>query len=331
MGASVILSLLTFIAFFSAIWGAYWFLVVRPEQQASAAVMHRLRGQKGATAAVRRQLERQVRALSSIPSFDALLTRGEARTASLQLLIDQSGANIKLGTLLLSSALVAVLVLVAALWILAGLDSVFLVPLVLAAAALAAYAPFEVLKVMRGRRMRKFEEQFPEALDLMARALRAGHAFTTGIEMVADELPDPVGREFRLLYEQQNYGMEMSEALRAFAERLMLLDARFFVTAVLIQRESGGNLAEVLDKLAGVIRDRYKVKRQMRVVSAHGRVTGWILVGLPPALFLVMTAMNPDYRTTMFGTALGAQMLWGALVLQVTGTLIIRKIVNTEY
>ena len=109
-----------------------------------------------------------------------------------------------------------------------------------------------------------------------------------GIEMVADELPAPVGPEFRLLYDQQNYGLAMPEALHQFAQRVMLLDARFFVTAVLIQRESGGNLAEVLDKLAGVVRDRHKVKRQMRVVSAHGRITGWILVCLPPVLFLVM-------------------------------------------
>lgn len=324
-------ALLTFIVFFGGIWGAYWFLVARPEQQASGVVMHRLRGKKGATRVVRSQLERQARALSSIPSFDALLKRRETQTASLQLLIDQSGTRLTMGTLLLSSAVLAALVLVAVLWLFPESNWNFLVPLALVAAGLAAFVPFAVLKGMRGRRLRKFEEQFPEALDLLARALRAGHAFTTGLEMVADELPAPVGLEFRLLYEQQNFGMPMPDALRAFAERLMLLDARFFVTAVLIQRESGGNLAEVLDKLASVIRDRYKVKRQMRTVSAHGRITGWILVGLPPVLFVVMAVMNADYRATMFGTTLGVQMLWGALILQVMGTLIIRKIINTEY
>ena len=327
----MILPLLTFIVFFSAIFGAYWVLVMRQEQQASGAIMRRISGRRGVNAAVRTQLERQTRALSSNPSLNALLKQGEARTAPLQLLIDQSGSRITLGRLLLSSAVLAVLVFVAVLWIASGLNLVFLVPLALAAAALAAFIPIAVLKVMRGRRVRKFEAQFPEALDLLARAMRAGHAFTTGIEMVAEELPAPVGPEFRLLYEQQNFGMSMPDALRAFAARLILLDARFFVTAVLIQRESGGNLAEVLDKLAGVIRDRFKVKRQMRVVSAHGRITGWILVCLPPTLFLVMTILNPEYRTTMFGTTLGVQMLWAALGLQVIGTLIIRKIINPEY
>lgn len=327
----MILSLLTFIVFFSGIFGAYWVLVMRQEQQASGAIMRRLERKTGVNAAVRTQLERQTRALSNSPSFNALLKQTEAWTAPLQLLIDQSGARITVGRLLVSSAVLAVLVFVAALWIASGLNPGFLVPLALAAAALAAWIPFAVLKVKRGRRMRKFEEQFPEALDLLARAMRAGHAFSTGIEMVAEELPAPVGPEFRLLYEQQNFGMSMPDALHGFAARLILLDARFFVTAVLIQRESGGNLAEVLDKLAGVIRERFKVKRQIRVISAHGRITGWILVCLPPALFLGMTMMNPEYRATMFGTTLGVQMLWGALGLQVIGTLIIRKIINPEY
>ena len=130
----------------------------------------------------------------------------------------------------------------------------------------------------------KFEEQFPEAIDLLARALRAGHAFTTGLPMVADEMPDAGRQEFKLLYDQQNFGMPLRDAMKGFAERIPLLDARFFVTAVLTQRETGGNLVEVLDNLASVIRDRFKVKRQVRVLTAHGRITGWILAGLPPAL-----------------------------------------------
>ena len=203
--------------------------------------------------------------------------------------------------------------------------------LALAAALLAALVPVNLVKYKRTLRVRKFEEQFPEALDLLSRALKAGHAFTTGIDMVASEVPDPVGPEFRLLYDQQNFGMPMPDALRALAERIVVLDARFFVTAVLIQRESGGNLSEVLDNLAGVIRERFRVKRQMRVISAHGRITGWILVCLPPALALVLMSVNPEHRRTMFGDPLGIQMMVAAGVLQVIGTLIIRKIVNVEY
>jgi tight adherence protein B len=199
------------------------------------------------------------------------------------------------------------------------------------AVLLGGMLPISVLRFMRTRRMRKFEEQFPEALDLLSRALKAGHAFTTGIDMVATELPDPVGPEFRLLYDQQNFGMPLGDALKIFSERIPVLDARFFVTAVLIQRESGGNLSEVLDNLAHVIRERFRVKRQMRVISAHGRITGWILVGLPPTLGILLMSVNPEHRRTMFGDPLGIQMIVGAIVLQIIGTLIIRKIVNVEY
>ena len=125
---------------------------------------------------------------------------------------------------------------------------------------------------------------FPEAIDLIARALRAGHALTTGLGMVADEIPAPVGQEFRRLYDEQNFGMSLPEAMRAMARRVPVLDARFFVTAVLTQREAGGNLSEVLDNLASVMRERFKMKRQVRVASAHGRISAWVLSCMPPAL-----------------------------------------------
>ena len=151
--------------------------------------------------------------------------------------------------------------------------------LALAAAPLFASIPFMFVRWKRTRRFGMFEEQFPEAIELMARALRAGHAFPTGIQMVADEIPSPVGAEFKLLYDRQNFGMPLSDALKGMAERVPILDARFFTTAVLTQRETGGNLSEILDNLAAVIRDRFKVKRQVRAVTAHGRITGWILAG----------------------------------------------------
>jgi tight adherence protein B len=242
-----------------------------------------------------------------------------------------------LGTLVLACATVALLAFVvvrrvSAEQLLAATGGPLVgVLLAVAAACLAAFIPIAVLRFMRTRRLRKFEEQFPEALDLLSRAMRAGHAFTTGIEMVASELPAPVGPEFRLLHDQQNYGMPLTEALHDFADRVPLLDARFFVTAVLIQRESGGNLAEILDNLTKVIRERFRVKRQMRVISAHGRITGWILVALPPTLGFALMTANPEHRRTMFSDPLGIQMIVGAIVLQIIGTLIIRKIINVEY
>jgi tight adherence protein B len=196
---------------------------------------------------------------------------------------------------------------------------------------LAMMVPTSYLRIKRTKRFLKFEEQFPEALDLMSRALKAGHAFTTGLAMVADELPAPLGPEFRLLYDQQNFGMLMPDALKAFARRIPLIDARFFVTAVLIQRESGGNLAEILDNIASVIRDRFRVKRQIRVISAHGRLTGWVLVAVPPALASVLFLINPDHWRTLSGNTLGVQLITFAVVLQITGTLIIRKLVQIEY
>lgn len=321
----MILPAVTFVVFLAGILAAYWFFVLRPEQQSLGIVRRRMSPTQAVKASLHRELVKQDQAYSSVRAFDVLLRRSQRQTQPLNTLIQQAGVKATVGTIMAASALLALIAYVAVMeytgW------------LVLAApvAAVLAITPFSVLKQLRTRRMRKFEEQFPEALDLIGRALRAGHAFTTGLEMVGKEMPAPVGEEFRLLYDQQNYGKSMPDALKTFGERVPVLDARFFVTAVLIQRESGGNLAEVLDNLAGVMRDRFKVKRQMRVASAHGRITGWVLVCLPPALGLFFMATNPEHRELMFGEKLGIQMMVGAAVLQGIGTLIIRKIVNIPY
>ena len=161
----------------------------------------------------------------------------------------------------------------------------------------------------RNRRMIKFEEQFPEAIDLLARALRAGTRCTTGLSMVGDEMAEPVGPEFRLLFDQQNFGMPLPQALKAFADRIPILDARFFVTAVLTQREAGGNLSEVLDNLSSIIRDRFRVKRQVRVISAHGRITGWILSALPVSLALFFAFSSPETYRKFYTDPLGIKMI----------------------
>ena len=318
---------LVFLIFFAGIWAAYWFFVVRHEQAAVGVVRKRLKSVRGGDkkAPVMGGLVQQQQAMSAIGPLDAYLRGQRSWTKNLQDLIDQSGAQVTVGSLLLGSAALALLVLV----VVERLTGYAL--LGLPAGVLAAFVPTQVLRFMRTRRLRAFEDTFPEALDLMSRALRAGHAFTTGIEMVGTEMSKPIGPEFRLLYDRQNYGMPIPDALKAFADRVPILDARFFVTAVLIQRESGGNLSEVLNNLSSVIRDRQRVKRQMRVLSAHGRITGWILVCLPPALALALMTTNPEHRNTMFGDTLGIQMMIGAAILQLIGTLIIRKIVNVEY
>jgi tight adherence protein B len=195
----------------------------------------------------------------------------------------------------------------------------------------AAFIPFWIVKRIAAKRLATFEEQFPEAVDLMARALRAGHALPTALQMVSDEIPEPVGGEFRLLFDQQNFGMSLPEALKAFGSRIPLLDARFFVTAVLTQREMGGNLSEVLDKLSSVIRDRFKVKRQVRAVSAHGRITGAVLMALPPVTAGVLFILSPQHMRLLTEDPMGVQMIVMGLALQAVGIFWIRHILKVEY
>jgi tight adherence protein B len=322
---AVIFPLLTFAAVFAVIYGAYWGFVLRPEDAALGKVRRRLTSAQAVKASIKSGLLKEQQALSALGPIDALLRRSRTGMVGLQRLIEQAGVKVTVGAVVAASGLLA-LVCGYFTWRATGW------PVLAAPAAVAVSTiPVSILKRLRTLRLRKFEEQFPEALDLMSRALRAGHAFTTGLEMVASEMPAPVAQEFRLLFDQQNYGMPLPQAFKTFAERIPVLDARFFATAVLIQRESGGNLSEVLDNLSGVIRERFRVKRQMRVISAHGRITGWVLVGLPPVLGAALMTVNQEHRQLMFGDTLGLQMIVGAAILQVIGTLIIRKIINIEY
>jgi tight adherence protein B len=200
----------------------------------------------------------------------------------------------------------------------------------LLAALLAGAAPFVWLLHRRSKRMKRFEEHFPEALDLLSRAIRAGHAFQTALGMVADELPDPVGPEFKKTFDQQNYGLPLREALNEMSARLSLLDVRFFVTAVLIQRDTGGNLSEILDNLAHVVRERFKIRRQVRVHTAHGRFTGYVLLALPAALAVALSFINPEHMQLLFHERMGQTMLVGAIVMQTLGFLWIRKVIRIE-
>jgi tight adherence protein B len=197
-------------------------------------------------------------------------------------------------------------------------------------AALGACAPFVWLKRRRTARLRKFEEQFPEALDVLSRAIRAGHAFQTALGMAADELPTPVGPELKKTFDQQNFGLPLREALNELAERVAILDVRFFVTAVLIQRETGGNLSEILDNLAHVVRERFKIQRQVRVHTAHGRFTGYVLLALPAFLAVALSFINPEHMQPLFREHMGQTMLIGAMVMQAVGYVWIRKVISIE-
>ena len=187
-----------------------------------------------------------------------------------------------------------------------------------------------ILKQKRSARIYRFEEHFPEALDLLSRAVRAGHAFSAGMKMVADELEDPVGPEFRKAFDEQNYGLPLKESLNGLAERMPLLDVKFFATAVLIQRETGGNLAEILDNLANVVRERFKIRRQVRVHTAHGRFTGYVLMALPAFLAVALMFINPEHMNLLFEERIGQLMILACIVMQAIGFIWIKQIVKIE-
>lgn len=315
----------TFVLILGIVLGAYYAFVVRPEANDRSKLLRRL-GRSAVTTDVKTgALEKPVQRLSNVRAIHVVLSRAKVLSGPLDRLVTQSGLNITVGTLLLACGFTACLGYALVKWL------TYYTYLGLAAAPLFGSIPYLVVRRIRTKRLDKFEEQFPESIELMARALRAGHTFPTGLLMVSEEIPDPVGTEFKLVYDRQNFGMPMADALKSLADRIPILDARFFVTAVLTQRETGGNLSEVLDNLASVIRDRFKVKRQVRVVTAHGRITGWILAGLPPSLAGILCIISPDHMSMLVNDPLGIKMIAVAGTMQIIGTLIIRKLVNVPY
>jgi tight adherence protein B len=257
-----------------------------------------------------------------LAGLDRLLS-GE-RGSALATWIEQSGAKIGVGALLTMAAVSALLGATVA-------SVVTRAPWGLPVGAVIGLAlPFLVLRFKRRRRMLTFEEQFPEALDLISRALKAGHAFATGLKMVADEMEEPVGPEFRKTFDEQNFGLPLKDSLDNLCGRMPSLDVRFFSTAVLIQRETGGNLSEILENLSHVVRERFKILRQVRVYTAHGRLTGWVLLALPAFLAIALMFINPEHMDLLFREQMGRNMLMGALVMQMFGYIWIQKVIKIE-
>ncbi len=191
-------------------------------------------------------------------------------------------------------------------------------------------APFVYVINKRKQRFDKFEQELPETLDLMVSALRAGHSLVSALNLAANESPDPIGQEFRITFDEQNYGLELKSAMNNLAARVPLQDLKIVITAILIQKESGGNLAEVFDKTAYVIRERFRLKRQVRVHTAQGRLTGWILSLLPIVLGILLYLINPESMSLLWTRPIGVKLLYLSAGMTVTGALIIRKIVNMD-
>jgi tight adherence protein B len=196
--------------------------------------------------------------------------------------------------------------------------------------AFGAWLPYGYLKLRKKRRLARFEEIFPEAVDMLARAIRAGHPLSAGIQMVGQEMAEPVAGEFRTIFEEQRFGVPFPDALMGMVDRIDLVDVRIFVTAVLVQREVGGNLSEILDNISDTIRSRFKIRRQLRTFTAQGRLSGIVVGAAPIVVGLAMYALNPEYIRVLFEHPLGRFMLTAAITLQIFGYLWIRKVVNIE-
>jgi len=261
--------------------------------------------------------------LSRIPAFDTLLRRSE-RVSLLQKMLAQGNIDARAGNFLLLCAASALVL--AAIAIIAGGNVLF----GWAGAVLGFFIPYAYASHMRTRRFQKFEEKFPEAIDTLARAVRAGHAFTTALEMIANEVSEPVAGEFRQLYEEQKFGLPVRDALLNLADRIPLVDVKFFVTAVMLQRETGGNLAEILDNLSYVIRERFKILRQVRVHTAQGRLTMVLLMALPPTIVVLMLMLNPGFIRPLFTDPLGHALIVGGITLQTMGYFVIRRIIRIQ-
>ena len=243
---------------------------------------------------------------------------------SLQKLIVQADVHIRASTLFGIGAILGIIG--ASISWLAGVKP-YLAPLL---GIVMLLVPFAWLLTKRALRLRKFASQLPDALELVARALRAGHSLAAGMHVVAEEMPSPIADEFLRVYEEQNLGIPIDDALKGVCERVPNLDLRFFVTSVLIQRMTGGDLAEILDKIGYVIRERFRILGQVKALTAEGRLSGVILIALPFGLFLMMLHIKPDYVEKLWTHELGIKMSVFALIMQLLGAVVIRKIVNIK-
>jgi len=261
--------------------------------------------------------------LSQIPALDNLLRRS-ARVSAIQKTLTQAGLEMRAGNFLALCAVAGVAAAILAYSLSKQVEITWIALLV------GFILPYSWASYKRNKRFEKFEELFPEAIDTLARAVRAGHAFTTALEMITAEVSEPIAGEFRQLYEEQKFGMPVRDALMNLTERMPLVDVKFFVTAVMLQRETGGNLAEILDNLSYVIRERYKIQRQVRVYTAQGRLTMALLMGMPPIIVTVMLILNPGFIKPLFSDPIGHTLLVAGITLQTVGYFVIRKIIRIQ-
>jgi tight adherence protein B len=252
-----------------------------------------------------------------------LMDRLTPEIFNLTKVFEQADCNIKPSALFGISIGLAVVGAALSIW----LVNMYVLPL----GALMSFAlPWVWLFAKRSGRLKSFASQLPDAMELVARALRAGHSLAAGMHVVAEEMPSPICKEFGRVYEEQNLGIPLEEALKNMCDRVPNLDLRFFVTSVAIQRQTGGDLAEILDRIGHVIRERFKILGQVKALTGEGRLSGIVLIALPLGLFMMMLWMKPDYIELLWKDPLGVQMSIGAVVLMLLGSYAIKKIVDIK-
>jgi tight adherence protein B len=261
--------------------------------------------------------------LSEIPWLNRSLLKLHV-TGRLKRVIDQADLQITVMRLVLFAATAAALGFLAAAMVTVSL------PLKILVALIAGVLPFLHVLNKRKKRLKKFLQLLPDALDLMSRGLSAGHAFTESLQMVATEMPEPIASEFRKTYDEQNLGLSLKLALENLVQRMPLLDLRMCVTAIMIQRETGGNLSELLEKVAYTIRERFRIMEDLKTLTLSSRWSAWLLCGLPIFLAVYMTAMNPQYMEVMWRDPRGHNLLFIAAAMQILGMLMVQKIMKIK-
>jgi tight adherence protein B len=320
-----VLVALVFVASTAGILGVFFLFSRRSGSARDKTMEQRLSEATGMAAQVPAGDPSMLRTTSEgpLPNIDRAARRA-LKGSSFEKWLEQSGTGMSVGAFILISLAMGIVLAFAAMIFVGKMWAVAI------AFALGLCIVSLVLRQKRASRIYKFEEMFPEALDLLSRGIRAGHAFSAGMKMVADELGEPVGPEFRKAFDEQNFGLPLKESLDNLCARVPLLDVRFFSTAVLIQRETGGNLSEILDNLAAVVRERFKIRRQVRVHTAHGRFTGYVLMALPAFLALALSFINPEHMNRLFEEKLGQMMIVASIVMQAVGFFWIRQVIKIE-
>ena len=315
-------SVLVFLAVFLMVAGGYFFLVAGRAERAEvrkrlSLLQIRNLGKEDLPEVLKSEL------LSDVPLLNRLLSRMKIAVRIERRLL-QADLKVRVGMFVLLSLSFFFIAIV-------GGQLLHWPPVISIVVGVLLFSiPHLIVNAKRRLRVKKFLNHFPEALEMFARSLRAGHSFTGAIQLVAQEMPDPIGPEFQKVFEEQNLGIPFRQALIGMTDRVDTLDVKLFVTAILIQRETGGNLAEIIDKISHVIRERFRVQGQLKIFTAQARMSGWILSLLPIGVAVLIGIMNPEYMKPLWFERTGRILIVVAVILQVLGALAIRKIIRIK-